>query len=206
MNGEEWIIHPGLNITGVILAGGSNRRYPTLKGLVEFRGRRLIERVIDALGIFEDIIIITNRPEAYFYLGLPMYGDVVDFRCPLSGIYTALLNIDGDILVSACDMPLINRSLVEMLRKEAVERLSRFDAIVPIFNGKPQPLLSAYSRRILPAVEEWLRLKRCNMGGFLKEIKTYYLKEELIREIDPKGLSFININTPEDKEMAEGII
>jgi len=35
-------------MTGVILARGSNRRYPILKGLIEFRGKRSIERVAES--------------------------------------------------------------------------------------------------------------------------------------------------------------
>lgn len=190
-------------MTGVILAGGSNRRYPILKGLIEFKGKRLIERVMDSLNILERIIIITNRPDAYFYLGIPMYGDLIDFRCPLTGIYTALFNSRDDILVSACDMPYINPEIVRLIKDEATERFKSYDAIIPIFNERPQPLLGAYSKRLIPEIKKWLEQKRCNMTEFINHITTYYLEESQIKAIDPEGLSFININTLEDKEKAE---
>lgn len=193
-------------MTGVILAGGSNRRYPILKGLIEFQGKRLIERVLDSLRILEKVIIITNNPEAYFYLSIPMYGDIIDFRCPLTGIYTALTNSDQDILVSACDMPFIAPEIVRLIRDEADKRLNLYDAIIPLYNQRPQPLLGAYSLRLLNPVKEWLEEKKCHMTEFLKEIKTYYIEESLIRHFDPEGLSFININTPEDKNRAESSI
>lgn len=190
-------------MTGVILAGGSNRRYPILKGLIEFKGKRLIERVRDSLNILQRIIIITNRPDAYFYLGIPMYGDLIDFRCPLTGIYTALFNSGDDIIVSACDMPFINPEIVRLIKDEAAERLKSYDAVIPVFNGRPQPLLGAYSKRLIPEIKKWLEQKRCNMTAFVNNITTFYIEESRIKAIDPEGLSFININTPEDKEKAD---
>ena len=192
-------------MTGVILAGGSNRRYPILKGLIEFRGKRSIERVAESLKDLSRRLIITNNPEAYFYLGLPMYGDLFDFRCPLTGIYTALINSESEILVIAVDMPLINPRLLNFIRDEAKKRLKSYDAVIPIFDSKAQPLLGAYSRRLIPVVREWIEKKRCGMTDFLKEIKTYYIPEAAIKSIDPEGFSFININTPEDKIRAEEI-
>ncbi len=190
-------------MTGVILAGGSNRRYPILKGLIELKGKRLIERVRDSLNILERIIIITNRPDAFFYLGIPMYGDLIDFRCPLTGIYTALFNSGADILVSACDMPFINPEIVRLIKDEAAERLKSYDAVIPVFNERPQPLLGAYSKRLIPEIKKWLEQKRCNMTEFVNNITTFYIEESRIKAIDPEGLSFININTPEDKEKAD---
>ncbi len=192
-------------MTGVILAGGSNRRYPILKGLIEFKGKRLIERVMDSLNILERIIIVTNRPDAYFYLGIPMYGDLIDFRCPLTGIYTALFNSVDDILVSACDMPFINPEIVRLIKDEASERFKNYNAVIPIFNERPQPLLGAYSKSLMPEIKKWLDQKKCNMREFINDIRTFYIEESRIKVIDPEGLSFININTPEDKERAEGV-
>jgi molybdopterin-guanine dinucleotide biosynthesis protein A len=193
-------------MTGVILAGGSNRRYPILKGLIEFRGKRSIERVAESLKDLSRRLIITNNPEAYFYLGLPMYGDLFDFRCPLTGIYTALINSEEDILVAAVDMPLINPGLVSFISNEAKNRLKSYDAVIPVFDNKAQPLLGAYSRRLIPVLKEWIEKKRCRMTDFLKEIKTYYIPEMDIKALDPEGLSFININTPEDKIRAESLL
>lgn len=190
-------------MTGVILAGGSNRRYPILKGLIELKGKRLIERVRDSLSLLERIIIITNRPDAYFYLGIPMYGDLIDFRCPLTGIYTALFNSEDDILVSACDMPFINPEIVKLIKNEAAGRFKSYDAVIPIFNERPQPLLGVYSKRLIPEIKKWLEQEKCNMTEFINNITTYFIEESRIKAIDPEGLSFININTPEDKEKAD---
>lgn len=192
-------------MTGVILAGGSNRRYPILKGLIEFKGKRLIEKVRDSLSLLERILIITNRPDAYFYLGMPMYGDLIDFRCPLSGIYTALFNSEEHILVSACDMPFISPEVVRLIKDEATDRLKDYDAVIPLFKGKPQPLLGAYSKGLIYEIKKWLDQKRCNMTEFIGGISTFFIEESRLKVLDPAGLSFLNINTPEDKEKAEMI-
>ncbi|MCX7793768.1 MAG: molybdenum cofactor guanylyltransferase [Thermodesulfovibrionales bacterium] len=191
-------------MTGVILAGGLNRRYPGLpKGLIEFKGKRLIERVRDSLLTLERLIIITNTPEAYFYLGIPLYGDLYDFRCPLTGIYTALLNSEGPILISACDMPFINPDIVRLIKDEGALRLKTHEAVIPVFNSKPQPLLGVYSEALIPVVKKWIEIKRCKMTEFLEGLTVFYIEEQRLREIDPLGLSFININRPEDILTAE---
>lgn len=191
-------------MTGVILAGGLNRRYPVLKGLVDFKGKRLIERVRDSLSVLKKVILITNRPDAYFYLGIPMFGDLFDFRCPLTGIYTGLFNSGEPILVSACDMPFISPEIVKLIKEEE-QKLKTHEAVIPVFNGRPQALLGIYSEKLIPELKKWIELKRCNMTEFLKSVKTFYIEEQRLREIDPHGLSFVNINTPEDRLMAEGL-
>ena len=63
----------------LILAGGENKRIPSIKGFLEIRNRKIIETNIELLkSIFSRVILSVNNPELYFYLGLPMIGDVVD--------------------------------------------------------------------------------------------------------------------------------
>ncbi|NWF76668.1 MAG: molybdenum cofactor guanylyltransferase [Nitrospirae bacterium] len=186
----------------VILAGGENKRMPFIKSFIKINNKRIIESNIELLGkIFNRIIISTNSPEIYFYLGLPMIGDVINTRGPMTGIYSVLINPDiNDIFVIGCDMPFIKKKLIKFILSKWN---NEWDSIVPLFNSKPQPLLGIYSKRVLTKMEIAINNNQRSLMDFLCKINVLLIKEGEVKEIDPDGRSFVNINTLKDfkKEM-----
>lgn len=182
-----------------ILAGGRNSRLPFPKCLLELDGRRLIERNLELLlGITGRVMISTNEPEHYFYLGVPLVGDVVVPSGPISGIYSALAaSGETEVFVAACDMPFIKAELVRYI----IDRRAR-EATVPVFDGRPQPLLAVYTRAVSGAVEGLLGRGRRALSDLLREMDVEYIQEEDVRRTDPEGRSFVNINTLGDLERA----
>ena len=74
-------------LTVAIQAGGKSSRMGTDKSFVLFQGRPLIEVVRAAVeGLGDELILITNKPDAYAHLGLPMHGDLYPDTGPLGGI------------------------------------------------------------------------------------------------------------------------
>lgn len=181
----------------LILAGGENKRIPLIKGFLEINSRKIIEANIESLlGIFKKVIVSTNSPELFFYLGLPMVGDVIDYRSPMTGIFSALSLPDvSEVFVTACDMPYINVILIQYM----IERWTDdCDAAIPVFEGKPQPLFGIYAKTITKKMEENIRNNRRGLREFLQEINVLYISEQDVRNLDPEGRSFVNINTMED--------
>lgn len=180
---------------GVILAGGENRRLPFIKGFIEINGKKIIESQIEILkGIFEKVVISTNTPELYFYLGVPMIGDVIEEMGPMTGILSILLGTGEDkVFVTACDMPFIKPRLIRHIIKGRHK-----DATVPIFNQRPEPLLAVYSKGIISAAERKIKEGKKSLADMLKEINVRYIDEQGVRALDPKGRSFVNINTMQD--------
>lgn len=181
----------------LILAGGENKRFPVIKGFLEVDGKRVIESNIELLSkIFDRVIISANDPELYFYLGATMVGDVVEYRGPMTGILSALTIPEvSEIFVTACDMPFINAMLIKYI----VDKWEKeYDAVIPIFDDKPQPLLGIYSKRIAKSMEQSIKNGDRSLREFLRGINVLYINEEEVRNIDPEGRSFININTIED--------
>ncbi len=60
-------------ITGVILAGGQSSRMGQNKALMALGGKRLVDRVVEVMReVFRDLLMVTNTPEVYADLGIPM--------------------------------------------------------------------------------------------------------------------------------------
>jgi len=182
-------------MVSVMLAGGENKRFPYLKGFIEAGGRRIIESNIEILtSVTDSIVISTNTPEHYFYLGVPLIGDIITSAGPMSGIYSALYSTKSDaVFVSACDMPFLNKALIEYIITNADK-----EATVPVYNGKAEPLFGVYSSALLQTMENMIEHGRTSMYHMLDEVDVKYIDEDEIRGIDPEGLSFININTIDD--------
>jgi molybdenum cofactor guanylyltransferase len=107
-------------ITGLVLAGGRARRMGGLdKGLVEFDGRTLVERVIERLRPqVAALLISANRNvERYRAFGHPVLLDAVDglepFPGPLAGILSGLRAAATPwVAVVPCDAPSLPADLV----------------------------------------------------------------------------------------------
>ena len=103
--------------SAAILAGGkSSRMNYRNKAFLKYEEDYFIERIIKALEDYEEIIIISNNPEEYTEFGLKVFKDIYPSQGPLSGIHSALNHIKNDYcLVVACDMPFINKEVVNYL-------------------------------------------------------------------------------------------
>lgn len=186
----------------MILAGGENRRFLFHKGLAEIHGKKIIEIISDILRkYFKRVWISTNSPEKYFYLGLPMVGDILNARGPLTGIFS-VLSCAGvpEIFVAACDMPFISDDVVNLIKRNYRGQ----DAVIPVYNGNPQPLLGIYSNTIKDVIEKRIIFESRAMRDLLNAIDVYYIREEEVLKIDPEGKSFTNVNTREDLRQITG--
>lgn len=194
------------SISGVILAGGENRRFPVLKGFVKIYGGTIIGKNLSLLKeTFPEVLISTNAPEIYFSLGVKLIGDVLPSKGPMSGIYSALINIKGDcVFVLACDMPFVKKEIIELVCEKHVASVKLDNTVcatVPVCNGEPQPLFGVYCKTVLPYFEDRILSGKTGLKRLLGEVNTNFVNESDIRAVDPEGRSFVNINTVEDYEM-----
>jgi len=166
------------------------------KSFVPFEGRPMIEVVRDRVaGLGDELILITNNPEPYAYLNLPAFGDIYADCGPLGGIHSALANAASPhVLMVACDMPWLNRDLLEYLislRKIA-------DIVVPRLDKFPEPLHAVYSKACLDPIETKLKAGDLKITRFYGQVNVRFVDREEIARFDPQGRSFTNINSPED--------
>jgi molybdopterin-guanine dinucleotide biosynthesis protein A len=189
----------------VIQAGGRSSRMGKDKALIPLDGRPLVEYVIaSAADLGEETLITTNnRPQLERY-GLPLVSDPVPGLGALFGLQTALRAASGShVLLIACDMPFLQRPLLEDL----VALAPRADVVAPLIGDRYEPLLATYHRRrCLQAVERALEAGERRMVSFFPQVEVLALDEKHLRPLDPGLISFFNINTPEDLRQAEAML
>lgn len=192
-----------------IMAGGKSSRMGTDKSFVPLLGKPMIEHVIARLaGLGQDeTLLVTNRPDDYTYLGLPMYGDVMPEKGSLGGIYTAIhYSRSPYTLVVACDMPFVNRKLLRYMIDLLDAEQGLFDVIVPRVEGYPEGLHAIYDKACLVPIRNRLEADQLKVIGFYNDVRVRYLDEPEYATIDPKGMSFQNINTPQELQRAQTLV
>jgi molybdopterin-guanine dinucleotide biosynthesis protein A len=154
-------------ITGVILAGGAGRRMGGRdKGLVDFAGRPLIERVIASIEPQVGALLISanrNR-ERYGRYGYPVIADRMEgYQGPLAGFAAAMSAARTSwILTLPCDGPfpppdLAQRLAAALVAQDAEIAVAReAERVQPVYALLPVALaqdlgafLAAGERRIL---------------------------------------------------------
>lgn len=184
------------NLTLAVQAGGKSTRMGTDKSFVPFDGRPMIEVVIDRVaGLGAELILITNKPDAYAHLGLPMFGDMFLDAGPLGGIYTAVHHAaHPHTLVVACDMPRLNRELLQYM----IDLRETADIVVPRWDKFPEPLHAIYSKACLEPMREKLATQQYKITGFYGRVNVRFVERDEIARFDPDGRSFVNVNTPDE--------
>jgi molybdenum cofactor guanylyltransferase len=188
------------DVTGVLLAGGKSRRMGKDKRFLLVGGRQLYERSLAVLqSLFQDVRIVLAQDSPPLSSDVPVLRDVVPDCGTLGGIYTGLKEAATEhIFTVACDMPFLNPAVIRYL----VSLKGPADIVIVRVNQGLQPTHAVYSRRCLPVFEEMVRTGRLKVQDIVGRplLKVRIVEEGELREIDPNGQSFLNVNTPADLE------
>ena len=229
----------------MVLAGGRSRRMGQNKALMHLGNDTIIAHVIRQMqAVTNNLLLITNTPDLYAHLGLPMHADLVPNMGTLGGIYTGLTYAASSAaLCVGCDMPLLQPGLLSHL----ITILEEYDAVVPCVQAADRPrasqqkspptdeirppkspqvsedlggretaelfplrsavpifqtLSAVYSKRCLPVIDQMLTEGELRVHALYERICARIVEPEEWQSLDPQGLSFFNINTPEDLEKA----
>lgn len=193
-------------LTVCIQAGGRSSRMGEDKALKPFLGRPLIQRMVDRLSpVADEVIVTTNRPEDYAFLGLRLQPDLKADRGALGGLYTAVASASHPLVaVVACDMPFASAPLLEaaarlMFREEA-------DVVIARTEEGYEPFHALYRcETCLPAIEAAIEADQWKVIAWFPQVKVRILTTDDIQQYDPAGLAFWNVNTPEEFIQAETI-
>lgn len=191
-------------LTVAVQAGGRSSRMGTDKALLPLAGVPLIERLLQRLnGLGDETLITTNRPAEFAHLGLRTASDAEPGAGALHGLHTALQAARGEVvLVLACDLPFVCRPLLESM----LRLVDSADVVVPRWGEEYEPLHAVYRKSCLRAVEQAMARGERRMISFFPAVRLRVVEQAELVEFDPQGLSFFNVNTPEDLRQAERIL
>ena len=120
----------------------------------------------------------------------------------MGGLFTALQGLEtGDAVVAACDMPFVRPELIRALWHSRAD----YDAVIPVWKEKRQPLCGVYSRACVGMIRSSIEADTLGISRLFDDLRTRFMLEKEIEGVDPQGLSFMDIDTREDYERAKGL-
>lgn len=182
-------------VTGAVLAGGLGRRMGGVdKGLVEFRGRPMVEHVIARLRPQVDELLINanQNAERYATFGFPVVADAIaGFAGPLAGLHAALSRARHPLVATApCDSPFLPADLVERLHAGLLAEDAQL-AVARTFD-QPHPVFCLCRRDVLPHLAAFLE-----EGG--RKVDLWYATLKVVEvRFDDEEAAFRNINTRQE--------
>jgi molybdenum cofactor guanylyltransferase len=193
-------VQPIPDATAIVLAGGKSSRMGRPKALLPFDNEPLIVHIVRALNrIFAETVVVAAPRQEMPSLPATLVRDEMAYQGPVGGI-TYGLKAAGKKLcfVTSCDVAFLNAPLISHL----MSRIPNYHVVVPYWQERLQPLHAAYRRSVLPLLEDQLERGELRPVYLFDRVPTCKIGEEEIRIFDPDGLSFFNMNTPDDYQRA----
>lgn len=166
------------------------------KAFIKIEGVPIIHRISGLFKeLFQEVIIVTNEKELFENLDLKIYTDIHPNKGALGGLYTGIYfsKFNYSFCV-ACDMPFINKSLVQYLAKN----IDGEEVIVPRTKDGLQPLHALYSKSCLHPIKRVIDQGKYKIIDFYRLVKVRIVEEDEFISLDPSKGSFINVNTPDE--------
>lgn len=184
-----------IEVTGLVLAGGQGSRMGGVdKGLAPFRGRALVEHVIERLSPqVDEILVNANRnPEAYAGFGHRVIADEIPgFAGPLAGFERGLAHARGKLVATVpCDSPFLPADLVARLR--AALEAGGAELAVARTGVQPHPVFCLMRRGVQQSLREFLSTGQ-------RKIDKWYTALRVVEvAFDDEAEAFANINTRDE--------
>jgi molybdenum cofactor guanylyltransferase len=187
------VIHPP--ISAAILAGGAATRMGGgQKAITLLNGKPLITHQTNLLKpLTDDLLVIANPPHDQFLDVGSVFADLIPGKGPLSGIHAALSHaLHPQVLVLACDMPLITQELLVFLITHS--RHHQHKAVIPFHQTGFEPLISVWPKGLFSDLNDWI------LAGNPNKIIRFLEENDAMVTLDARqfGQQFANMNTPDD--------
>jgi len=182
-------------ITGLILAGGQGSRMGGVdKGLQPFRGKPMVEHVLERLAPqVGEVLVNANRNLAsYESLGHRVIADgIPGFAGPLAGFERGLAHARGDLVCTVpCDSPFLPRDLVARLH-DALEREGAQLAVAKT-GDQAHPVFCLMRRSVHASLRDFL-------ASGQRKIDRWYASLAIVEvAFDDEPQAFVNINSREE--------
>lgn len=189
-------------ITGILLAGGESRRFGSHKAFAKLNQKYFYEYVIESLDGNVDKLLIVSHPslaeQFRSQTSVEVIQDLPEFKGygPLAGMFTVMQKEVSDwYVVLPCDTPFVTDKLVKQLIAYTTDYI--IDAVVPVINGRQQPLIAIYHSRVATKIEQLLKGQHFKMSHLLDSLQVRYVTNQ---DLQLQGLEFENINDQTEYE------
>ncbi len=202
-----------LTTAAVILAGGRSKRFGQDKCLIQLANRPLISHVINRIsGIVDETIVVvgSNSQKESFKASMKseitVLADELNIQGPLVGMLTGFETLKANYsLLLPCDTPFVSVHVATLL----LDLCEGKGAAIPRWpNGYIEPLQSAYHvKSAINAAQKVLDEGKLNLASMIEDIRgVRYVSTLVLQQLDPKLLTFFNVNTPADFKRAESML
>lgn len=196
-----------MKIVALVLAGGQSSRMGQDKALLCFEERPLIQRVCQvAAPLTSEVYILTPRPARYQGVLSSEYHFLEESRPgegPLVAFDQGLREITADwILLLACDLPLLETSVLENWVAQLKDLSDSILALVPVQNSRWEPLCGFYRQQCQASLQDFIKQGGRSFQKWLNLISVLPLS------LDSEQSKMLwNCNTPEEfKQLTSRII
>jgi len=146
--------------------------------------------------------VVTNTPERYEFLHLPMVGDRYPDGGALGGIFTGLAAAAGDAAFTvACDMPFLHPDVVRLVLARAGEG----DVVIPRVDGQYETMHALYAKACLAPMEARLRAGQLKITGFFPDVRVLEIGADAVSRHRVPAIVFMNVNTPDELARARAL-
>lgn len=165
------------------------------KALIELESKTLLQRAVDFCSSFCDEVLISSDSESHQAGGKRTIPDEFKDCGPMGGIYSCLKQSSNEwAFVLSVDAPLVTKNFTEFLLSQTMD----FDAVVPVHNGKKEPLIALYNRSTVPQFENQIKTGNYKLYFLLQKLKTHFVESSEWLKKYPN--LFQNLNYPGDLE------
>lgn len=181
-------------MTGIVLAGGQSSRMGEDKGLMIFQNMPLVKIAVDRLAqCCEEVFISVNQHQQETY---QPFGNLIidqhEQEGPLGGILSVFEQIEGPLLITAVDLPLLGMAeLNQLLAHRSPE------SCVTVFfdqqENRWEALVSLWEQEAHDRLIDYFSEKKRSVQRFLNEINAHKVGIE-------NRKAFVNVNARRDWE------
>ncbi len=194
------------DISGVVLAGGKSKRMGMDKRHLTVHGEPLLDRVTSVLiELFPEVLLVLAEKDIeQTDERIRIVTDLIPDCAAVGGLYTGLYHARySRVFVVACDMPFINPAVVELF----LQNIDSTDIVMAQLVTGLQPLHGLYSKQCLPLLKEMIEARDLRLQNVADKrgLTVHRVPETEIKRLDPQLLSFLNLNSPADLELANKI-
>ncbi len=176
------------------------------KRSLSIHGKPLLDRVLSVLlDVFPEVLLVLAEEDILRQEDrIKIVTDLVPGCAAVGGLYTGLYySRYPRVFVVACDMPFIDQAVIELFS----QKVDATDIVLAQLVNGLQPLHALYSKKCLPFLKEMIDIQDLRLQNIADEqgLIVHRIPESEIKILDPQLLSFLNLNSPADVELAKKI-